>query len=117
MGNEPITEHGVAPPPLTPTRLAIYPPVADEGDYYIMANLIERFPKTAAAWDGGTDDGHGNHDIAAKLAERLAADHPEVAERVEFDPEYSGTYAYGKPADLAVVIEVIEALTAEGWAA
>lgn len=107
-----------APPPVTPTRLAIYPPVADGTDeWYIMANLIERFPKTAATWDGGTDDGHGNHDIAAKLAERLAADHPEVGKRVWFDPEYSGTYAYGTPADLAVVIEVIEALTAEGWAA
>ena len=102
-----------APPPVTPTRLAIYPPVADDGDYYIMTNLIPRFPDTLAKWDGGTADGHGNHDVTAKVAERLTADHPEVAERVEFDPEYSGFYAYGKPADLAVVIEVIEALAAE----
>lgn len=102
-----------APLPVTPTNLAIYPPVADDGDYYIMTNLIPRFPDTLAKWDGGPADGRGNHDVAAKVAERLAAEHPEVAERVILDPEYSGFYAYGTPADLAVVIEVIEDLAAE----
>lgn len=96
--------------PTTPTHLGIYPPIEPGDTWYFVADLRPMFPLTDGIYLGTSRS--GNHEISDEIVRRLPAD---VSARVVFDPEYSGTYAYGAPDDLAAVIATVEAMRAEGW--
>lgn len=91
--------------------LTIHPPDSILDSSALVGDLRRRFPGNDALYGDGP--GNGNPDISDKIKARLTADHPEVAARVEFDPEYSGFFAYGTEDDLAVVVAVIDAMTTE----
>lgn len=83
----------------------------------LVGDLRPVFPKTDALFNGrgiGADGAEGNNTIGDEVRKRLPA---AVERRVVVDPEYSGFYAYGPDADLAVVRSTIEAMHAEGWMA
>ena len=70
--------------------------------YTLHGDFMENFPKMEG----------GNHDLARQLKEELGDMRVKF---LDFDPEYSQFYAYGKMKDLLYLVGIIARLEDEGW--